>query len=155
LNHLGRFLEVYSRPAPILAGLAGAGLFFALMLASSGMIVWGAWVLNPLAEPAMLAIDGLIAALFGANIGVLLDNARSSREAGGGTQMTTMGALAALMTSSCPFCQPFVFAGLGLGCIGAFFSGLSLIIALFSIILLSFSLKKGLDASGGACALQR
>lgn len=129
-----------------------AALFFALLAFASNIIVWGYWELNPFAEPARVALDGVIAMLFGANIGVLLHKFDLGRNTGGGTQMTTLGAFAALMTSSCPVCQPIIMLAFGLGGIGSLFAGLSVFIALISAALLAVSLKKGLE--DGTCTLE-
>lgn len=131
-----------------------AGLFAALLAFTSNMVLWGLWELNPFVEPAHIAMNALIAVLFGANIGVLLHNSDMRNAAVGGTQMTSLGALAALMTSSCPLCQPFSMLAFGLGGIGSLFAGVSILIAVFSLALLVISLKRGLEAAGGTCRME-
>lgn len=154
LNAISRLKGILRQPKYLAVALASAALFFALLAVTSDLIVWGYWELNPFVEPVRIAMNALIAVLFGANICVLLHNTDARSGAAGGTQMTAFGALAALMTSSCPFCQPFFMLAFGLGGIGALFAGFSILIALFSIGLLAVSLKRGLDASDGTCRIE-
>jgi hypothetical protein len=153
LNGISGLFRILGQPKYLAAGLVSAVLFFALMAFTSNMIVWGYWEVNPFVEPAHIALNVLIAALFGANAGVLLHNNDKRNAAAAGTQMTALGALAALMTSSCPLCQPFYMLAFGLGGIGSLFAGLSVLIAVFSIALLVISLKRGLDAADGTCRM--
>ncbi|MFH0885377.1 MAG: hypothetical protein V1861_06735 [Candidatus Micrarchaeota archaeon] len=146
-------MDILGKPKYLAMAIVSAALFFALLALTSNMIVWGYWELNPFVEPARIAMNVFIAMLFGANIGVLLHNSDLRNTVAGGTQMTVFGALAALMTSSCPLCQPFFMLAFGLGGIGALFAGFSILIALFSIGLLAISLKRGLEAANGTCKL--
>jgi hypothetical protein len=135
--------------------LGSAALFFALLAITSNMVVLSVWELNPFVDPAHILMEGLIALLFGANIGVLLHNSDRSNAMNGETQMTTLGGLAALLTSSCPLCQPVFMLALGLGGLGALFASLSFVMVIVSVVLLLISLERGLEAADGTCRLRR
>ncbi len=148
-------LGIFGNAKYLIAAALSGLLFFLLLALTSGMLIWGFWELNPFIDPLRVGIGIAISALFGANIAVLLHNADMRREAAGAGQMTILGAFAAMMTSSCPLCQPFILLAFGLGGIGALFAGLSLAISIFSAILLLASLKSGLDASAGVCRREK
>jgi hypothetical protein len=155
LNFIDGGSCVFRQTKYLAVGSVSAGLFFALLAITSNIIVLQAWELNPFAEPLHIVMDGLIAALFGANIAVLLHNSDKKSAGSGETQMTTLGGFAALLTSSCPLCSPFLLFSVGLGGFGAFMAGVSALIAIASITLLSFSLKRGLEAADGTCGIRR
>lgn len=142
---------IFRQPKYLTAASASGAAFFALLAFTSGTVVWGRFEANPFADPGRIAMNALIAALFGANVGVLLHNRDMKRGAEGGTQMTATGAFFAFITSSCPFCQPILLLSLGLGGLGALIGGLSIAIGMLSIGLMAFSLKKGLQSAGGKC----
>jgi len=146
---------VFGQPRYLAAAALSGGAFFAVLAFSSGMVAIGIWEPNPFADPVRIAANAVISLLFGANVAVLMHNAGLRAGGGDGTHMTTLGAFAALMTTSCPLCQPFSLLALGLGGIGALMAGLSTLISLASIGLLSVSLKNGLGAATGKCGIGR
>jgi hypothetical protein len=152
LKDVERLSTVFAQPKYIAGGVLAAAAFFALLAFSSGMVQWRTFELNPFVEIERIGLNILIAVLFGANAGVMLHNRDMNGPAAGGT---VLGAFAALMTSSCPFCQPFAFLALGLGGLGALLAGLGMLFSLSSIALLAISLRKGLEASEGVCKMDQ
>lgn len=150
---LGRLAGVLSSPKYLSAAAIAAAAFGFLLSITSGVFVVGFWAISPIADPLMMAMVAGIALLFGLNAAVLLRNFDRRKEAAGSTGMTAMGAFAALMTSSCPFCHPYLLFSLGAGGLGAVFAGFSLIIGGFSMLMLSVSLAKGLDEGMMACQM--
>ncbi|MFH0737181.1 MAG: hypothetical protein V1827_00930 [Candidatus Micrarchaeota archaeon] len=144
--------KVFAKPKYITAGAISAFAFFALLAFTSGMVLLRPFGINPFIEPGQVGLNIVIAVLFGANVGVLLHNKDLNGPAAGGT---ALGAFAALMTSSCPFCQPLAFLALGLGGLGALLAGLGALVSLVSVALLSISLKKGLEGADGMCKSRR
>lgn len=128
-------------------------VLLSLLLFTSNAITFPDLRLNPFIEPVNVLIVMVIAFLMSLNFLVLFhknEMSKISKEKATGI----FGLFASLFASSCPLCQPAIFAWFGLGSITGFFAELSIYFALGSIGFLLVSLYLNLKSINGKCELQ-
>ncbi|MEK6982087.1 MAG: hypothetical protein AABX38_04110 [Candidatus Micrarchaeota archaeon] len=134
--------------------------FFAvlsLLLFTSNAIIFPELTLNPFIEPVNLILVAIVAFLISINFVVLFHKNEILKTSKISEQKATgiFGIFASLFASSCPLCQPAIFAWFGLGSITGFFAELSIYFAIASTGFLLVSLYLNLKSLNGKCEVKK